>query len=172
MKILSLIFNLTYITSSVFCQQDSLILNLSTAKIDKDNLKYSVKLEFISNKKNEISFQLEPRYVMPNDLDGIGLKFEYLKNGCYKSLNYSDVHAKPDYDIIKDNSKKMSFGDTTTIIMEIGSVLKSYIGQINEKPNFLFKGQHRIRAYRLFHDKNGYSTIYSNWLYINFDELR
>ena len=172
MKISSIISGLIFISSSAFGQQDSLTLKLSTSRFDKDNLKYSVTLEFISNKKNEISFQLEPRYVMPNDLDGVGLRFEHLEGDCYKSYNYSDVHPLPNHDILKDNVKRMSFGDTTTITLEIGSEIKTFIGRVNEEPKFEFKGQHRIRAYRIYRDEKGNSSKFSNWLYINFDEQK
>jgi len=158
--------------SLTFGQQDSLILNLSTVKVDKENLKYSVRLEFISNKKNEISFQLEPRYLMPNELDGVGFIFEHLEGDCYKRYDYSDVHPLPNYDILKDNVKKMSLGDTTTITFNIDSYIQTFIGRINEKPKYIYKGQHRIKAYRTYHDEKGYSTKFSNWLYINFDELK
>ncbi|HEX7847016.1 MAG TPA: hypothetical protein VF476_14545 [Chitinophagaceae bacterium] len=172
MKILLIISCLTLITFDAFCQQDSLTLKLSTVKVDKDNLKYSVKFEFISNKRNEISFQTEPRYLMPNELDGVGFKFEHLEGDCYKSYTSSDVHPLPNYDILKDNVTKMSFGDTTTIIFNVDSYIKTFIGRINGESKFIYKGQHRIRAYRTYHDEKGYSTKLSNWLYINFDELK
>ena len=164
MKIFCLIFSLVFTALNTYSQQDSLILNLSTGKFDKQLLEYSVKLEFISNKKNNISFQLEPKYVFPNELDEVGIEFERLLEGCFKKQSYSEVHPIPGLDLMKNNSAHMQMGDTISIHLEIGANLKTFMKINTDIPIFVFKGQHRIRAYRHYRENGAFRKKMSNCL--------
>src|SRR5690242_13408085 len=98
-----------------FGQTDSLKLNLTYEPVYADSeIRSNLRLDFISFKKEPISFYNRAHYLLECGFDDIGINIEVLENNCFRSFEFSECMLLPDIKRSNENVKVLKYRDTVT----------------------------------------------------------
>ena len=161
-----------YFSLLVNAQENGLKLLLVSEQNNSDSsFEYKIRIDFISNQAEPVSFVYNPLFYIrccPEGFNHIGIETEVLD-----SISYRPVEGCADCDPIccelpKQIAKTLNINDT----ISYRDVLTSFRSKATKKDNKYiplgFIGRYRCRAWRIYTNKAGEHKIYSDWLYFDF----
>ena len=161
MKVSIWIFLVSFFFSiGAHAQNDSLQLNFSYEL--SNDMKYNVRVDFISHKLTPILFQEKPIYLIQCGFDDIKLESEVLNGNCFEKIEQSECIPRSQA-LEKVDLKVLHYRDTNILRYNIKLLDKEALQKTRN-----IRANYRFRISRIYLENGMRRQIFSNWIFVSY----
>jgi hypothetical protein len=171
-KLLTCFFSFLFLGFKCLGQKDSLYLIIRSKYKQEDSAKsFAIQIDFVSMRHKPVTFIYNPLFSLNccnQPEDELGVNIEKLEGNCYQHFsNCADCDPVSGH-FPESEKKQLHFGETISYKDSI-----TLFNRYGSKGKVVgFTGNYRCRAWRIYSDQDGKHKIYSNWLYVNFEDYK